>query len=77
MTDTPSRADEKPELFDPEADVTGKEDEQPNAVLIVKITDENGVRTEVQPLGDVQPTEVQTLIELGLQSWRAKIGRGR
>jgi len=49
--------------------------EQPNAVLVVKIQDEDGsISTDVIPTGNVQATEVQTLIELGLVAWRQKIG---
>jgi hypothetical protein len=50
-------------------------EEQPNAVLIVRSRDEDGnVGTNVAILGDVQPTEVQTIIELGLAGWRQGLG---
>jgi hypothetical protein len=50
-------------------------DAPPNAVLIVRVEDEQGnVSTDAVPLGDVKPTEVQTIIELGLANWRAKLG---
>lgn len=46
-----------------------------NAVVIIKNTDDKGnIGTEVVSQGDVLATEVQTLIELGLASWRVKIG---
>jgi hypothetical protein len=46
-----------------------------NAVVIVKIVNDAGdIGTDVQPIGDVLVTEVQTLIDLARASWRAKIG---
>jgi hypothetical protein len=46
-----------------------------DAVIIVKSTDDRGnIGTEVISQGEILATEVQTLIELGLASWRAKIG---
>jgi ACT domain-containing protein len=49
--------------------------EQPNGVLIVRIEDEEGnISTDTVPLGNVKATEVQTIIELGLSNWRAKLG---
>jgi hypothetical protein len=55
---------------EPEAEV-----EQPDAIVITKIaTEDGGVTTDVTAIGGVQVTEVQTLIELGLARWRAKIG---
>lgn len=53
----------------------GEAQEQPNGVLIVRVEEENGaVNTDTVPLGDVKPTEVQTVIELGLGVWRKKVG---
>lgn len=54
-------------------------DEQPlNAVIVVKIEDENGnIGTNVIPNGDVRPTEIQTLLELAINSWREQIGVGQ
>ncbi len=50
-------------------------EEQPNAVLILRIEDDAGnISTDAVPLGDVKATEVQTIIELGLSNWRAKLG---
>jgi hypothetical protein len=47
----------------------------PDAVVIVKITDDRGnVSTAVQTLGDLQATEVQTIIEIGLKGWRDQLG---
>lgn len=46
-----------------------------DAVIIVKKIDDAGsIVTDVITNGSVQATEVQTLIEVGLQSWRKKIG---
>lgn len=58
----------------PEAENEATE-KAPDAVIIMKTVGPDGsINTDVAPLGDVQATEVQTLIELGLQSWRKKIG---
>lgn len=47
----------------------------PDGVLVVKTTDADGnIRVDVEPLGGVIATEVQTLIELGVGAWRQKIG---
>lgn len=58
--------------------IEGKAEEippQPNAVVILKsVGDDGSITTDVTTSGEVQATEVQTLIELGLRSWRAKIG---
>lgn len=49
-----------------------------NAVVILRNIDADGnVTTDVATNGNVAATEVQTLIELGLQSWRKKIGLDR
>ncbi len=46
-----------------------------DAVLVMKLTDEDGtITTNVITNGDIAATEVQTLLELGLKSWRQKIG---
>lgn len=45
------------------------------AVVVVKNTDESGnITVSVVPHGGVLATEVQTLLELALPSWREKIG---
>lgn len=69
----------RPEADDvaaPEAPIVPEINSNPvNAVVIYKIVDEQGnVQTDVGIEGGVQPTEVQTLIELGLLAWRQKIG---
>jgi len=52
-------------------------EKQPDGVLILKrLTPDGGIDTQAVPLGEVQATEVATLIELGLQSWRKSIGLG-
>jgi hypothetical protein len=49
--------------------------EQPDAVVVHKVVDEDGnITTEVSIVGSVQPTEVQTLLELATLGWRARIG---
>jgi hypothetical protein len=60
----------------PEAPVEVTETQQdPDAVVIVKIVDEHGnIKTGIQTLGNVQITEVATLLELGLRGFRAELG---
>lgn len=68
----------QPPADTPEPDAPAEaapEEAPPNGVLVVKVIDENGnIATDTQPIGNVQPTEVQTLLELGVSSWRRKIG---
>lgn len=45
-----------------------------NAVIVVRRETENGIETEVFLNGDVKATEAQTVLELGIASWRKKIG---
>lgn len=62
----------------PDAAEEEVEPEAPQAVIVFKITDDSGnISTDVQPINGLQPTEVQTILELGVGSWRAKIGLDR
>lgn len=61
---TPEVSEQTPEVSEPEID----------GVLVLKRIDGDSITTEVQALGSVQPTEVQTLLELGVQRWRRQIG---
>jgi hypothetical protein len=46
-----------------------------DGVVVIKRTDKDGsISTDVVLNGRVLPTEAQTLLELGVQSWRQKIG---
>lgn len=67
---------EAPEVEpEPTEGTASAEPEQPDAVLILKKQNaDGGIDTQAVPLGNVQATEVATLIELGLQSWRKAIG---
>lgn len=48
--------------------------EAATGVFVTKTVDDQGnISTDTQPV-NVQPTEVQTLLELGIQSWRQKVG---
>lgn len=63
------------EVLDPAAAAPEPQAAPPNGVLVLKITDEQGnISTDAQPVGNVLPTEVQTLLELGINGWRQKIG---
>lgn len=47
----------------------------PAAVIVLKTIDEDGsIRTDIVMQGDVQATEVQTLLELAVRGWRQRIG---
>jgi len=50
--------------------------EQPaDAVIVIKTTDENGnLRPVIQTSGGVQITEVQFLLEAGIQVFRKELG---
>ncbi len=61
-------ADLTPENVDP------PEATAPNAVVIHRLEEDGQIKTVVQPVGDVRATEVQTLLELGILSWREQIG---
>lgn len=55
-----------------------EEETPPQAVVVVKVVDQQGnISTDVQPINGLLPTEVQTLLELGIVGWREKIGLGR
>lgn len=46
-----------------------------DAVIIVRMkTPQGDITTDVIAQGNVEADQVQTLIELGLKTWRAKIG---
>lgn len=50
----------------------------PDGVLIVKNVDEQGnLSVNVVPTGNVQITEVQTIIEVGLRFFREQLGLGQ
>ena len=57
---------------------TAAETEQtPDGVLVVKVVDEDGnILIDAQPVGNVQATEVLTILELAGHAFRAKIGLG-
>lgn len=51
------------------------EDTPLNGVIIVREEDgEGGVHTKIVLSGDVKPTEVETIIKLGLKGWHQQIG---
>lgn len=46
-----------------------------DAVIIFRMTTPDGdIMTDVSTQGNVKADQVQTLIELGLKTWRTKIG---
>lgn len=52
-----------------------KAEEAVDAVLCVRrIADDGSVTVDPQPVGDMRLTEVATVLELGLERWRQKIG---
>ena len=45
------------------------------AVIVARVTtDDGGLDTKVIINGDVRPTEVETLLKMGLQGWQRQIG---
>lgn len=79
--DVKTVTDEVKSLADEDSDLRfGTEDAAPpqeevDGVIILRIkTEEGNIATDVGPLGSVEADQVQTLIELGLKSWRSKIG---
>jgi hypothetical protein len=49
----------------------------PDAVVVTKTVDEAGnITVDVSPLGNIQATEIQTILELGVARWRQMIGLG-
>lgn len=50
-------------------------DGPPNGVLVVKVIDENGgIGVSIAPTGDVQVTEVLTLLSLALNATKGHLG---
>jgi hypothetical protein len=64
-----SEAPAPPELSEDSTEVL-------NGVFVIKRTSEQTgeISTEVMLNGAIQPTEVQTLLELAVKSWRRQIG---
>ena len=51
---------------------------QPDAIIVFKTTDDKGnISTTVAMEGNIQATEVQTLLELAINGWRQRIGLTR
>lgn len=49
--------------------------EQPDGVLVHRIDDgQGGFRTQVQVVGDVRITEIETILKVGLRGFRADLG---
>lgn len=60
---------------DEEIEVTQESAPPLNAVIVIKTVDDDGtIRVDPIVQGNVQATEVQTLLELGVQRWRQRIG---
>ena len=45
-----------------------------SGVVVLKTKTDGVISTEIQIVGEVEPTEVQTLLELGVLAWRKRIG---
>lgn len=59
----------------PVVDTEAAEEKPLNGVLVARVVSDDGsIYTDIQPVGDVQLTEIQTILELGLQAFRAKLG---
>lgn len=73
------KAEEEPTVKEVVTDVAANpeppSDPPLDAVIVIKETDPDGnLRTNIVTNGSVQPTEVQTLLELGLKGWRERLG---
>lgn len=72
--DTPTTT----ELKEAAGDVQVTPQEEFDAVIVVKeATPDGGISTKVLTNGNVQATEVQTLLELAVLGWRDQIGLGQ
>ena len=50
----------------------------PNGVFVIKVVDDKGnISTDLQTTGNVQATEVQTILELAIVRWREQLGFGQ
>lgn len=78
--DTPPTPPAEPEVAAPAPDEDGKTEAPPannvpDGVLITKdIGGDGNLKVNVVPVGNVQITEVQTIIEIGLRFFREQIG---
>lgn len=55
----------------------GKAEETPPGVLVIKQKNEQGdIGVDAIPVGGVEPTEVLTLLEMGIAAFRGKVGLG-
>lgn len=72
--DTPTAA----EVNKAVEDVQSVSEEDFDAVIVVKeISPDGAINTKVLTNGNVQATEVQTLLELAVLGWRDQIGLGQ
>lgn len=55
-------------------EVTAEDVPQANGVVVLKTKVDGVINTEIQIVGEIEPTEVQTLLELGVRAWRQRIG---
>lgn len=64
------------EVIDVEPNEEPQKPQKPlDGVFVAKVVDEHGnIGTEVMMNGEVQATEVQTLLELAVRGWRKRIG---
>lgn len=52
-----------------------KQDSPIDGIFVAKVVDEEGnIGTEIMMNGNVQATEVQTILELAVRGWRKRIG---
>lgn len=72
-------ASEEPEALDPADEPIESSPQTPEpqsaALIVFKLEDDQGnIQTDVKWQGDIRPTEVETLLKLGLQGWQRQIG---
>lgn len=69
---------------DPEADIEISEEppdgaeveaiQLPTVIILVERGDDGKIDTDVVAQGDVRATEIETVLKMGLNKWRQKIG---
>lgn len=76
LLDKQTAPDDEPEVEGEEQEpaVEASEPQQPPTVHILVTRDEGRTGVEVFATGDVRPTEIETIIRMGLNKWQADAG---
>lgn len=76
LLDKQTAPDDEPEqpASDDAPEIEVSEPQKPPTVHILVKRDEGRIAVEVFATGDVRPTEIETIIRLGLNKWQADAG---